>query len=278
MKNTARALLSLKNKLKIFAVLFIAALVMNLAAGALVPSHAAGIAGYRESVLLDDKGGAKVLIGLAAELTGEILIPCSLPNPYKAFILDGTNETAVSVESRGGAKFIKLSPADLKGALSVTLGYEAEGVFDTTEAAAKDFGNIEFKYSFVNATGEKIDSFEIAISLPPKMIVNTVGEYLPKLKKDDAGDPFSLSKKDGRRVISLKFPNMKFGDRAALRFNMKKEDRPMAVLIIFILIIIWYLITFRDVIHPHGEHKDHKKKAEIKQESMPNEIKLENKQ
>lgn len=253
---------SINNNFKIFAAFFIAAVIVASSSAGDLSYAKTGIAGYRESVLLDDKGGAKISIGLAAELTGEILIPCSLPNPCKAFIAEGTNETAVSVESRGGAKFIKLSPAALKGGTGVTLGYEAEGVYDTSEAAAKDFGNIEFKYSFVNATGEKIDSFEIAISLPPKMIVNTISEYLPKLKKDDAGDPFSLSKKDGRRVISLKFPNMKFGDRAALRFNMKKEDRPMAILIIFILIIIWYLITFRDVIHPHGEHKDHKKKSE----------------
>ena len=265
MKNRSCAFLSMKNNISISAVLLIAALVMNLATGAGVPSHAAGIASYRESVLLDDKGGAKVLIGLAAELTGEVLIPCSLPNPCNAFISGGTNEAGVSIENRGGAKFLKLSGAALKNGAGIELGYEAGGVFDTSEAAAKDFGNIEFKYSFVNGTGEKIDSFETSISLPPKMIVNTVSEYLPKLKKDDAGDPFSLSKKDGRRAISLKFPNMKFGDRAALRFNMKKEDRPMAVLIIFILLIIWYLITFRDVIHPHGEHKDHKKKTENKQ-------------
>ena len=259
MKNIVNALLKFNIK-KILAVL-IAIVPLVLTA---IPSNAAGVSSLRESVVLDGNGGAKTFISIAAGLTGEILIPCSLQNPEKAFIIDGSNETALAIENRGGSKFLKLSPNDLKNGARTELRYEASGVFDTAEALAKDFGNIEMKYAFVNGTGEKIGSFEVSISLPPKMIVNTVNDYLPKLKKDDAGDPFVLAKKEGRRTIGLKFANMKFGDRAQLRFAMKNEKRPAYVWIIFMIITIWYLIMFRDVIHPHGEHRDHKKHKDNK--------------
>jgi len=255
MKNMMNILFKFNMKV-ISAVLISIAVIVFMAAA----SNAAGVSSLRESVVLDELGGAKTFISIVADLTGEILIPCSLPNPDKAFIIDGSSETALAIENRGGSKFIKLSPKELKSGVKTDLRYEASGVFDTAEALTKDFGNIEMKYAFVNGTGEKIGSFEVSISLPPQMIVNTVNDYLPKLKKDDASDPFVLSKKDGRRTISLKFANMKFGDRSQLRFAMKNEKRPSYVWIIFMIITIWYLIMFRDVIHPHGEHKDHKKK------------------
>lgn len=228
----------------------------------------AGIGGCRESVSLETGGGAKVAVELEAKPAGEIMVPCSLPYPRNAFVSDGSLETAVSVEDRGGAKFVKLPASLFEKTGRALVRYETENAFDTSEAAVKDFGNIEVKYSFVNGTGEKIDSFETSISLPQGMIVNAVNDYLPKLKKDDARDPFTLSKKAGRRAISLSFAGMKFGDRAALRFSMKAEKRANGVLYIFIIIAIWYLIAFRDVVHPHGEHRDHKKKIDGKDENL----------
>ncbi len=256
MKNMKNA--SLKFNIKMMLSVLAALMPLIFAA---VPSYAGpGIINYRESVLLDANGGARIFVSLKSALTEEILIPCSLPAPFNAFAVDSSSETSIVIETRGGAKFMKIKPTVLKNGAGIELRYESEGVFDTAEAETKDFGNIEAKYSFVNNTGEKIDSFEVSILLPPEMVVNTVNDYLPKLKKDDAGDPFVLTKKEGRRAIILKVANMKFGERAVLRFNMKSEKRPNAIFIIFMLIAVWYLIMFRDIIYPHGEHKDHKKK------------------
>lgn len=203
------------------------------------------IASWDERVELAADGGAGVSVRLEPG-AARPLLPCALPNPSGAYLLEGGLRVPASIEERGGAKFIR--QPGRPGAAPTGYGYSASGLFDPAQAAARNFGDIEVKYQFVNTTGEKIEKFRAELLLPQGMIVNAVSDFQPKPGKSEAADPYGLSIDDGRRAADIRASGLKSGDRAALRFDMKREKRPAGVWMLLLLAAVLYLFGFHDIL------------------------------
>lgn len=231
----------------------------NVFAGPAFCSTETSITACRETVILNDTGGALVIVDLTLQGAGEkILIPCSYKKPKNIRLVEGTLETLLQTLNIGGSELINYS-GNYSGETGITLKYDAEGVYNPEDFKSKDFSNADVKYSFINNSGLAISSFEVIIMLPSGLAVNRVGDYSPRLKKDDPNEPYTLLIKDGRRALKLKTADMKYGGSASLNFKMKPEKRSPAIIILFIIASLWYLFAFRDIINPR-EHKEAAKK------------------
>jgi hypothetical protein len=215
------------------------------AAAASASGRGPAIASWIEKVELAADGGAVVSVRFEPG-AARPLLPCALPNPSEAYLLKGGRRVPASIEERGGAKFIKQPTRP--GAAPDGYGYSSSGLFDPAQAAARNFGDIEVKYQFANTTGEKIEKFRAELLLPQGMIVNAVADFQPKAGKNDAADPYWLSMDGGRRAAGIRASGLKSGDRAELRFDMKREKRPAGVWVILLLAAVLYLFGFHDIL------------------------------
>ncbi len=224
----------------------LAGLLFLLSATAMAASvQSPAIASWSERVELAADGGAEVTVRFEPGAASPLL-PCALPDPSGAYFLEGGKRVPALIEDRGGAKFVR-RPARPGAALS-GYGYFSSGMFDPAQAAARNFGDIEVKYQFVNTTGEKIEKFRAELLLPQGMIVNAVADFQPKPGKSDTGDPYWLSKEGGRRAAGIRASALKSGDRSALRFDMKREKRPAGVWMLLLLAAVLYLFGFHDIL------------------------------
>jgi len=246
--------------------IFVIALTLSIASFS--PPASADFRAFSERVELSADGGAVSKISLVGDGAAGAMIPCSFQKASSASLGSGPSETALEIRNRGGANFIIVPAGVVQASAPVELTCKVSDAFDSAEASVTDFGNITGKYSFVNSTGQKIGSFEVTVVMPEGFLVNAVDEYQPKLSKNDPNDPFTLSVIGGRRAITLKCSNLKYGDRASLKWRMKSGKRSWGLLLLFLIAAAWYLVVFRDIINPR-DHREHGHEKDARAKDLP---------
>jgi len=198
---------------------------------------------FDEKIFFENNGKAKVVwnITFQSSLNQEIFLPYNF-NEIKDVKIESENCEAKLIV-KGENKFIAIRNVSSSN-IKLNLYLNKFIVLSESE----EFGNYVIKYRFINTTFDKINKFNSYLVLPIGFVVSTVDETIPKQSEDNPVFPFQIGKIENRNSVQLLNSNMKLGDQAFIKLQIKHEKKSPVVFIIFSLFAIGYLYLFRDLI------------------------------
>lgn len=198
---------------------------------------------FDEKIFFENNGKAKVVwnITFQSSLNQEIYLPYNF-NEIKDVKVESENCEAKLIV-KGENKFIAIRNVSSSN-IKLNLFLNKFIVLSESE----EFGNYVIKYRFINTTFDKINKFNSYLVLPIGFVVSTVDETIPKQSEDNPVFPFQIGKIENRNSVQLLNSNMKLGDQAFIKLQIKHEKKSPVVFIIFSLFAIGYLYLFRDLI------------------------------
>lgn len=198
---------------------------------------------FDEKIFFENNGKAKVVwdITFQSSLNQEIFLPYNF-NEIKDVKIESENCEAKLIV-KGENKFIAIRNVSSSN-IKLKLYLNKFIVLSESE----EFGNYVIKYRFINTTFDKINKFNSYLVLPIGFVVSTVDETIPKQSEDNPVFPFQIGKIENRNSVQLLNSNMKLGDQAFIKLQIKHEKKSPVVFIIFSLFAIGYLYLFRDLI------------------------------
>lgn len=198
---------------------------------------------FDEKIFFENNGKAKVVwnITFQSSLNQEIFLPYNF-NEIKDVKIESENCEAKLIV-KGENKFIAIRNVSSSN-IKLKLYLNKFIVLSESE----EFGNYVIKYRFINTTFDKINKFNSYLVLPIGFVVSTVDETIPKQSEDNQVFHFQIGKIENRNSVQLLNSNMKLGDQAFIKLQIKHEKKSPVVFIIFSLFAIGYLYLFRDLI------------------------------
>lgn len=107
---------------------------------------------------------------------------------------------------------------------------------------------------FVNTSRHVIAAATTRVVLPPGYMVQSVGDVVPKFDpKANPSPPFAIGTRDGRVEISQHAERVTPSGRMVLAFEMRAARRGVVALAAGLLLAVFYLARFRDILNPGKE-------------------------
>ncbi len=223
-----------------------------------LPGYARELSRYEETVTLSLDGSAAVRLALVVgdpDSAGlEVLVPLFKGSP-RDLQVRGVAGASVRLSENKGNLLLALSlPGGLSGPVTVEITYMVDGYFEVGKAS--DFGNRDLAYRFVNVTFDRIANFSAVLVLPSGQVLNTIGDYSPKPKKQGGAVPYSISRVEGKDAGIIKADDLRLGDEVSLGCTFKSATKSRPLFFALILLAAAYLVVFRDILRNGGDGKN----------------------
>ncbi|MFA7420378.1 MAG: hypothetical protein WCZ90_11905 [Melioribacteraceae bacterium] len=153
-----------------------------------------------------------------------------------------------SIVDRDGIKFISLKIDQAEQSKSRLIKFTVKDFIEFPKDNNEEYGNYPVKYRYINTSFPQIKRFESTLVLPAGFVIVSVDETIPKQTEDNPVSPFQLGVVDSKNSITLKVQNMKLGEHAFLKLNVKREAKSYLVLFAFGAAGLLYLFFFRDLV------------------------------
>ncbi len=221
-----------------------------------LPLRAQKISGFKENIFMEEKGSARIVWSFTASGdSSELLFPWNFKEKPEAKInftlLSLPDNKQVSPEpvlvERNGSLFVSVFISN-KAEGNYNLEFEVKDFQSLGKEKAEEFGNYLIKYRFINTALPNIKDFESRIYLPKGFVIVSVDETIPKQTEDNPVSPFTLGTAEGRNYITVKAAQMKLGEHAFVKMNIRSEEKPLTTLIIFAAAGLLYLFFFRELV------------------------------
>ncbi len=207
---------------------------------------------YREKIVIDESGSARVTLSLILE---GCTAPQRIPLEYSTFT-DFINRTATLYEvdtARVGATKFLVVRGCRSSRDTVEVEFTVPQYFDRTKLKKEAYGNYRLSRRFVQTAESEIASFERTILLPQGFVVSSVDESIPQYTEKDSKSPFTIAMIADRHALTISAKKMKMGDVAMVSMRVKEEGRSSVLFGTLMLAGLLYLVFFRDVLkEPSG--------------------------
>ncbi|MCD4665563.1 MAG: hypothetical protein K8R68_09855 [Bacteroidales bacterium] len=148
----------------------------------------------------------------------------------------------------GAKSFIKIDYSQNKGEeLILKMSFLAPGYINFEEAGPGEFDAYNWSYRFTNLSQFKIENYSVKLILPEGYNYHSVTESLPKFTKKNPTPPYHFEKIDKTNQLTMTASSLSFGDNVFVSFVFKSSQKSIWIIIVGGIIIILYLIFFRDI-------------------------------
>ncbi len=222
---------------------------------------------YSEKIAMNENGSANIVWKFSVEEgnVNEILFPWNFNGKNLAdlkFSLYKIGKSKTNTDSliqfasvnnprvvdRDGIKFISLKIDQAEQNKAWQIEFTIKGFIEFPKDNAEEYGNYPVKYRYINTSFSQIKNFESTLVLPAGYVIVSVDETIPKQTEDNPVSPFQLGLVDSKNSITLKVQNMKLGEHAFVKMNVKREAKSYLVLFVFGAAGFLYLFFFRDLV------------------------------
>ena len=221
---------------------------------------------YSEKIVMNENGSANIVWKFTVEEgnVNELLFPWNFNNNLVdvKFILhkigkSRTNADTLiqfttannpSVVDRDGIKFVSLKVDQAEQSKAWQIEFVIKHFVEFPKDNTEEYGNYPVKYRYINTSFSQIKNFNSTLVLPAGYVIVSVDETIPKLTEDNPVSPFQLGTVDSKNSITLKIQNMKLGEHAFVKMNVKREAKSYLVLFAFGAAGFLYLFFFRDLV------------------------------
>jgi len=222
---------------------------------------------YSEKIVMNENGSAKIAWKFTIEEANvnELLFPWNfsvknLANIKFSLYKIGKSKTNTdsliqfsvaynpSIVDRDGIKFLSLKIDQAEQNKIWQIEFTIKDFIEFPENNAEEFGNYSVKYRYINTSFSQIKNFESTLVLPAGYVIVSVDETIPKQTEDNPVSPYQLGVTDVQNSITLKVQNMKLGEHAFVKMNVKREAKSYLVFFIFGAAGFLYLFFFRDLV------------------------------
>jgi len=113
-------------------------------------------------------------------------------------------------------------------------------------------GSRLLRHNFVNTQAATIMKYQLQVRLPDETMVHMIREQLPKTKRKEFAPRVELDRFEGRQGALLQLANLKQGDRTSMELEVVGDRRSYGWLIAGLVLILGYLVSFRDLVNTDG--------------------------
>lgn len=222
---------------------------------------------YSEKIMMKENGSANIVWKFTVEenTSNELLFPWNfsvknLANIKFSLYKIGKSKTNTdsliqfsvaynpSIVDRDGIKFLSLKIDQTEPNKVWQIEFSLKDFKDFPDNNTEEYGNYSVKYRYINTSFSQIKNFESTLVLPAGYIIVSVDETIPKQTEDNPVSPYQLGVVDAQNSFTLKLQNMKLGEHAFVKMNVKREAKSFLVLFAFGAAGFLYLFFFRDLV------------------------------
>lgn len=232
----------MKNKL--VKILFFAACVAGLSY-----SQVKQIKQFHEIIFTNTDGSADVewIVKTESDSSSVIKLTYGFKNGSNYSFDSALIKTLLTVEENS-TRYLVIKTAGAVNKKEFKINFRLKDFLNYEQAEEKEFGNISFKYKFINTSSLVIKDFKSEIIFPEGYVVTSVDESSPKVSSSKPESPFEIVSWQNRHGVAIKNTNMKIGDNASISFKTKKEQKSYIFLTVLLLAGVGYLFYFRDIL------------------------------
>lgn len=221
---------------------------------------------YSEKIVMNENGSANIVWKFTDDgNSNELLFPWNFNNKnladlrfnlYKIGKSKADSDSLIqlatsnnpSVVDRDGIKFISLKIDQGARNKAWQIEFSLKDFIEFPENNAEEYGNYSVKYRYINTSFSQIKNFESILVLPSGYVIVSIDETIPKQTEDNPVSPYQLGVTDAQNSVTLKVQNMKLGEHAFVKMNVKREAKSYLVFFVFGAAGFLYLFFFRDLV------------------------------
>lgn len=221
-------------------------------------AQAAGIdlRAYEVQIRIGPDGAATAVADLRFEnaAPGPVAVPLGFAGVTVVRVTEPAGVTA-TVEALNGQSLVRfVLPEGTTGEVHVVLAFDVPRALERTdpgpgERATLPAGTRLFKHALLNTQAATIGRYRLGVVFPDDLRAHAVREWLPKLRKGEAGPRVRLDNIDAQHGAVLAVDRLQLGETASVTVELIPLVRSLSWLLVGAALSLVYLIVFRDLVY-----------------------------
>lgn len=208
----------------------------------------------RLDIAADGSAQARSIVQLTACQAGRFKLPTGFTGIEKFKLQDGPAGIALKLTASKEQSTIEIElPEDVPDDVKITFEFRVPGVLfepkpEEGQKSTFPAGSRLLRHSFVNTQAVLISQYGVQVRLPNETQIHSIREQLPKTRRKEFTPRVELDRFDGQQGALLQVSGLKQGDRTSMELEVVDESRSYGWLLAGLVLMIGYLVTFRDLV------------------------------
>lgn len=208
----------------------------------------------RLDIAPDGSAQASAMVQLTDCEAGRFKLPTGFAGIENFTLQDGPAGIVVKLGASKEQSTVEIElPEKVPGDAKVAFTFQVPGVLfepkpEEGQKSAFPAGTRLLRHAFVNTQATPISQYKLQVWLPNEVQVHAIREQLPKTKRKEFTPRVELDRLDGLQGARLQLSALKQGDRTSFELEVVNERRSYAWLVVGLVLIAGYLVSFRDLV------------------------------
>jgi len=208
---------------------------------------------YKETIDIKNTGAAEVTtkIEMASYSDESLYLPLNYiwVEKIKAVIMETGESLPASIKTLDGIDYLFLDTGTTSvNEKTLEIHFRDPAYLIWKDAGPEEYEIYHYKSEFINTSRFLIEEYEMEIILPEGFVLNSIIKSNPSYSSKDPEPPYHYKNLQERSLINIKKNNLKPVQNCMIEYNFKKKSVSYTLLITGIILIILYLLFFRDVL------------------------------